>query len=80
MVVGLSQQSLYETIRNLNYQSLALACLYSSVNQSLKGVPMALATSTLNVVKGMILGNWEVGEDDDDHLYFSMELAKIDLE
>jgi hypothetical protein len=34
--------------------------------------------SAFNAAKGMILGNWNV-EDEEDDLYFSMELHKLDL-
>ena len=35
----------------------ALACLITSVRETIKGVPLALVTTALNAAKNQILGN-----------------------
>ncbi len=35
--------------------------------------------STMNAAKGMILGNWKV-EDDEEEIFFSNDLQKLDLQ
>lgn len=64
---------IHENLGNLNFQSYCLAGLLSSLNHSLGGVPLALINQTINVAKGMILGNWKVGEDEDEY-FFSNDL------
>jgi hypothetical protein len=49
------------------------------MSHSLKGVPLALMNSTMNAAKGMILGNWKV-EDDEEEIFFSNDLQKLDLQ
>ena len=56
---------------------MALAALFTQVATSLRGVPIALANSTLNAAKGMILGNFHIDEDDEE--LFSQDLSKIDI-
>lgn len=48
-------------------------------------MPLALTSSTLNAAKGMILGNWTVGEnthgdeaDEDAQFFSNLSLALID--
>jgi hypothetical protein len=38
----------------------ALACLISSLPQTIKGVPLALVTTALNAAKNQILGNMPI--------------------
>ncbi|CDW72650.1 heat repeat-containing protein 5b [Stylonychia lemnae] len=73
------QQVLHDNLANLNAQASSLTCLITSINHSLGGVPLALINQTINVAKGMILGNWKVGEDEDEY-FFSNDLQKVDLQ
>jgi len=46
-------------LNQVNALAHALALVFSSVNHSLKGVPITLANSSFNAAKAMILGNFE---------------------
>jgi hypothetical protein len=46
-------------LTQVNAMAHALALVFSSVNHSLKGVPISLANSSFNTAKAMILGNFE---------------------
>jgi len=74
---GESGAKLKEGIDNLDAHAHGLACLLSAVAPVLKGVPLALVGTTLNAAKGMILGNWQVEEDEEE--LFSKDLNQIDL-
>ena len=49
----------------------------SKVINTVNGVPLAIAQSSLNVAKGMILGAWQV--NDSDEMSEKMDLKNIDL-
>lgn len=68
-------------MQTLNSYSLALASVLTGVNNSFNGgVPLTLTTSSFNSAKGMILGTFKTGgEEDEDELYFQNDLQKIDL-
>lgn len=44
----------------------SLALVFSSVNHSLKGVPITLSNSSFNAAKAMILGNFQTEDDEED--------------
>ena len=49
-------EKLLDITRTLNCHALALACLFQSVPRALQGVPVALVSSAMNVVRTLILG------------------------
>lgn len=72
-----SQHSMLASLNSLNANSSVLACLFSAATSSLQGVPIALTNTALNCAKGMVLGNWQV-EDEDDEVLAKLDLQSLD--
>lgn len=69
LVENYSKESLRKSMTCLNQVNAlahALALVFSSVNHSLKGVPITLSNSSFNAAKAMILGNFQTEDDEED--------------
>ena len=61
----------------VNMLAHSLALIFSSVNHSLKGVPITLSNSSFNAAKAMILGNFQIEDDEEDII--SINLNDFDI-
>ena len=64
-------------INQVNMLAHSLALVFSSVNHSLKGVPIKLSNSSFNAAKAMILGNFQTEDDEEDII--SVNLSEFDI-
>lgn len=60
-------------ISQVNILAHALALVFSSVNYSLKGVPLVLSGSSFNAAKAMIMGNFQTEDDEEDIVSFGLD-------
>jgi hypothetical protein len=80
LVEGYSKDSIRKAMSCLNHVNMlahALALVFSSVNHSLKGVPITLSNSSFNAAKAMILGNFQTEDDEEDIV--QVGLADFDI-
>ena len=64
-------------INQVKMLSHSLALVFSSVNHSLKGVPIKLLNSSFNEAKAKILGNFQTEDDEEDII--SVNLNEFDI-
>lgn len=71
------RSELIENYSALKMLATTLACLISSVKETIKGVPLALVTTALNAAKNQILGNMPLDLPADQS--YRLDLSSVDI-